>query len=74
MLAIHQDVQSKVIDELRQIFKSTDGEVNEEALGEMKYLEMVIKESLRLFPLPSMTIRKVTEDLKLSKLKYDLVG
>lgn len=74
MLAIHQDVQSKVVDELRQIFDSTDGEVNEEALGEMKYLEMVIKECLRLFPLPCMTIREVTQDLKLSKFKFDLVG
>lgn len=74
MLAIHQDVQSKVVDEIRRIFESTDGEVSEEALGEMKYLEMVIKECLRLFPLPSMTIRKVTEDLKLSKLKFNLLG
>lgn len=70
MLAIHQDVQEKVVDELKEIFTSEIDEITEEALGKMKYLEMVIKECLRLFPLPSIAARNVTKDLQLSEKKF----
>lgn len=55
MLAIHPDVQEKVVNELRQIFSSVDAPVTLEDCVRMEYTEMVIKESMRLFaPAPLM--------------------
>lgn len=51
MLAIHKEIQNRVIDELRDIFgEDQDREITHEDVTKMTYLEMVIKESLRHFP------------------------
>lgn len=66
MLAMHQDVQQRVVDELTEIDLRGD-DFSDESLGQMKYLEMVIKECLRLFPLPAVSVRYAAKDLQLSK-------
>lgn len=66
MLAMHQEVQQRVVDELRD--NLTDNEdFNDESLGKMKYLEMVIKECLRLFPLPAISVRYASKDIQLGE-------
>lgn len=66
MLAMHQEVQQRVVDELRD--NLTDNEdFNDETLGKMKYLEMVIKECLRLFPLPAISVRYASKDIQLGE-------
>lgn len=42
-LAIHQDIQQKVYDEICEVFPDDSVEVNWETLGSLKYLEMVLK-------------------------------
>lgn len=65
-LAINQQHQELVVDELRTIFETADCDVNESHLGQMKYTERVIKESMRLLtPIP-LIARKVTADIELS--------
>ncbi|BFZ14779.1 hypothetical protein BsWGS_17818 [Bradybaena similaris] len=55
-LALHEDIQDKVIAEIQQVFpKGTD--VDYEQLKELKYTEQVINECLRLFPLISTIMR-----------------
>lgn len=66
MLAMHQEVQQKVVDELRDI-SNDDEDFNDEALGKMKYLEQVIKECLRLFPLPAISVRYASKDIQLGE-------
>lgn len=54
-MAMNQDVQQKVYDEIEEVF-SVDFNIDYERLSELKYLEKVLKETLRLFsPIPLMT-------------------
>ncbi|KAG5674214.1 hypothetical protein PVAND_004194 [Polypedilum vanderplanki] len=58
MLAMHRNIQEKVVDELKEIIgKSKDFYLDIEQLNELKYLEMVICEVLRLFPVAPFNIR-----------------
>lgn len=64
-LAIHQDVQDKVYQEICEVFGDDTENIDYEQLNSCRYLEMVMKESLRLFtPLP-ITARETLE-------KFDL--
>lgn len=67
----HADVQEKIFAEIRQICgDDKDEPVNLRKLQEMKYLELVIKESLRLFPPVPMIERSTVEDTNLCKSSY----
>lgn len=67
-LATNQDVQKKAYEELEKIF---EGDKTRPAtykdLQDMKYLEMVIKESLRLYPPVPLYSRKIDSDIEYSK-------
>lgn len=62
-LAIYQDVQQKVFDEICEVFKNDDVKVDYESVGALKYLEMVIKETLRLFSPVPISARETIEEL-----------
>ncbi|KAJ3624406.1 hypothetical protein MTP99_018029 [Tenebrio molitor] len=64
MLAMHQDIQNKVYDEIISILED-DRSPTPADLQEMTYLERFIKESLRLFPVASAIGRFVTDDVAL---------
>jgi cytochrome P450 len=61
--------QNKVFEELEHIFQGSDRSVTMKDLNEMKYLERVIKESLRLYPSVPAIGRETTEDIQLGKSK-----
>lgn len=63
MLAIHQEHQDRVVDELRSIFTDVDEPVTKEHVSDMNYMELVIKEALRLYPIATFVGREVTEDI-----------
>ncbi|XP_030026721.1 cytochrome P450 4c3 isoform X5 [Manduca sexta] len=65
LLGKYPEIQEKVYQELRDVFGDTDRPLVKEDLTKMKYLERVVKESLRLFPPVPFIIRKVLEDIKL---------
>ncbi|XP_012281037.1 cytochrome P450 4C1 [Orussus abietinus] len=65
MLASFPEVQEKVYQELLDIYGPDDIEtalVRNEDLQRMEYLERVIKETLRLFPVGPILVRRVTQD------------
>nr|WKR34924.1 cytochrome P450 CYP4G353 [Monolepta hieroglyphica] len=73
LLGIHKDIQQKVYAELKQIFA---GDMNRPITFndtvEMKYLERVILETLRMYPPVPMIARKVNEDVKLASGDYTI--
>ncbi|KAG5682569.1 hypothetical protein PVAND_011914 [Polypedilum vanderplanki] len=65
MLGCHPDIQEKVYAEQKAIFGNSDRDCTFADTLEMKYLERVIFETLRLYPPVPLIARKVNEDVKL---------
>ncbi|CAL8127140.1 unnamed protein product [Orchesella dallaii] len=69
-LGAHPEIQAKVREELDSIFgDDRDRHVTTEDLTKMKYLDIVIKESLRIYPSVPFIQRHLTSDLKIGKSK-----
>ncbi|CAB3260866.1 unnamed protein product, partial [Arctia plantaginis] len=65
LLAQYPDVQEKVFQELQGVFGDSDRQVVFEDLPRLKYLEGVLRESLRLYPPGPLIVREINEDIKL---------
>jgi cytochrome P450 family 4 len=66
--------QDKVREELDHIFQGSDHAPTMKELNMMKYLERVIKESLRLYPSVPFIARKLTEDVQIGNLELVSYG
>ena len=65
MLGVHQDIQDRVMAEQKEIFKGSDRDPTFADTIEMKYLERVILETLRMYPPVPIIARKINQDLQL---------
>ncbi|XP_063377556.1 cytochrome P450 4V2-like [Cydia fagiglandana] len=65
MLARHPHVQQKLHHELDMIFGDSNRDLTVEDLPKLKYMEAVVKETLRLYPPVPITMREVTDDVPL---------
>lgn len=64
LISRHPEVQQKIIEEIKEVLGTDkDRPVTLRDLGELKYLECVIKESLRLYPPVPIIGRHFTEDV-----------
>jgi len=67
---IHTRVlQEKVYEEMTTIFEGSDRRPSKEDLEQMKYLERVIKETLRLYPSASSVGRLTETDVQIGELR-----
>ena len=66
MLGCHPDVQEKVYQEQRAIFGDSDRDCTFADTLEMKYLERVIFETLRMYPPVPLIARKINKDIRLA--------
>jgi cytochrome P450 len=57
LLAMHKDIQDKLVDELRQVLGTSTDDLDIEKLNELPYLEMVINEAMRLIPVVPIVMR-----------------
>lgn len=67
---MHPRVQDKVFEELQLLFDADDEEVSEDKLERLVYLEMVLKETMRLWPSIPFIARSLTEDVELGKISF----
>ncbi|XP_049866217.1 cytochrome P450 4C1-like [Pectinophora gossypiella] len=65
MMSRHPDIQEKVYEELKEVFGDSTREVTPEDLSRLKYLDAVIRESLRLYPPVPMIVRHCEHDMML---------
>nr|CAD7408984.1 unnamed protein product [Timema poppensis] len=65
VLGAHQDVQNKVLQELDEIFGDSDRPATFNDTLNMKYLERVILETLRMFPPVPIIARRINNNLRL---------
>ncbi|XP_026773129.2 cytochrome P450 4V2 isoform X2 [Pangasianodon hypophthalmus] len=69
LIGSHPEVQKKVQAELQEVFGSSQRHVGVEDLKKLRYLECVIKESLRLFPAVPLFARSICEDCHINDFK-----
>ncbi|XP_014392404.1 PREDICTED: LOW QUALITY PROTEIN: cytochrome P450 4V2-like [Myotis brandtii] len=62
LLGCYPEVQKKLDNELDEVFGNSDRPVTSEDLKKLKYLECVIKETLRIFPSVPIIARGLNED------------
>ncbi|XP_042910824.2 cytochrome P450 9e2-like [Parasteatoda tepidariorum] len=67
LLAINENIQENVYQEIREHLQETNGEITYEALQKMKYLDNVISETLRLYPPVVRATRRSDKDYKLGE-------
>nr|ARO50430.1 cytochrome P450 [Chironomus tentans] len=68
-LALNQDIQDRLRSEIHEVLEKYNGEVSYDAIKEMKYLDMVFKETLRRYPALDNQNRKSTHDFKIPNSK-----
>ncbi|KAG9347000.1 hypothetical protein JZ751_005927 [Albula glossodonta] len=69
LLGSHPEEQRRVKQELWEVFGSSDRPVGADDLRRLRYLECVIKESLRLFPAVPLFARSICEDCHINGFK-----
>ncbi|XP_025419157.1 cytochrome P450 4C1-like isoform X2 [Sipha flava] len=72
LLAIHQDIQDKVYEEIYEVLGENDELITFEDTFKLNYLEQVIKETLRLYPPGPLFLRELQDDIKISSNNYVL--
>ncbi|XP_053691239.1 cytochrome P450 4d1-like [Sabethes cyaneus] len=67
-IAKHSEVQQKLVDEVTAVVGSEQQELDLHTLNDLRYMDLVIKESLRLFPPVPLIARLATEDTSIENL------
>jgi len=62
--------QEKVHEELDEIFKDSKTPATVKELSQLKYLDRIIKETLRIYPSVPVISRKLSEDVKMGIRLY----
>ncbi|XP_037041332.1 cytochrome P450 4d1-like isoform X2 [Bradysia coprophila] len=66
MLAMHQDIQERVFQEIKSAHADQYCDTDAEAMTKMHYLEMVIRETMRMLPVGPFLGRETLADVKIS--------
>ena len=64
-LALNQDSQDRLRTEIEEVAERYNGEVTYDGIKDMKYLDMVFNETIRIHPVVDTHVRKCTKDFKI---------
>lgn len=64
-VAIFQDVQQRMVDEINEVFPTHETEITVENLAKLQYMERVIKETLRIAPVGPVIFRETRKDFEI---------
>lgn len=62
LIGSHPEIQERAYEDIRRVFGDSNRHATAEDLKELKYLECIVKETLRLFPSVAFFGRTVTEN------------
>lgn len=65
MLGMHQDIQEMVYKEVKEVCGDSDREITKHDIAKLPYLDRVIKETLRLFPIANIIPRESLDDVQM---------
>ncbi|KAH8252673.1 hypothetical protein KR032_001202, partial [Drosophila birchii] len=72
-LALQQDIQDRLREEIESVLSNVDGgEITYDAIAEMTYLEQVVSETLRKYPIVPSLIRIAHDNYKVPNTKHTL--
>ncbi|XP_035735156.1 cytochrome P450 4C1-like isoform X1 [Vespa mandarinia] len=66
-LATEPEIQDKVYEELKDVFDDLDGPITINIISQLKYLDRVCKESLRLYAVVPEFSRQITEEITIGQ-------
>ncbi|XP_055716561.1 probable cytochrome P450 6a21 [Phlebotomus papatasi] len=69
-LAQHQDIQDRAREEVNKVLEKYNGEYTYEACMELKYIDQIIKETLRKHPIAESLIRTCSQDYSVPDTNY----
>jgi len=72
LLGDNLEQQEKVHEELEEVFRNSETPASVKELTQLKYLDRVIKETLRLFPSVPLITRDLVEDVKIGRTLFYL--
>lgn len=67
LLSLYPDIQQKVTDEVRAVMNDSE-DVSRADFSQMPWLDAVLKESMRLYPVAPFIVRKITQPTELPEL------
>ncbi|CAG5014180.1 unnamed protein product [Parnassius apollo] len=65
LIGSYTKVQERIFEELHNVFGEDDRDVTKQDLSRLVYLEAVLKESMRIYPIVPVTARILDKDVKL---------
>lgn len=64
---MYPEYQERLFEEIKSVLLTRETPVTKDDLKMMPYLDMFVKETLRLFPAVPFLTRRVTSDIEISK-------
>ncbi|KRT83649.1 cytochrome P450, partial [Oryctes borbonicus] len=63
-LASNLDIQEKLREEIKHVLKKHDGKITYDSIQDMKYMDQVLNETMRMYPIAPILGRICTEDYR----------